>query len=94
MKRAVLQWFLHSVALADFAVHDDQLRHLALLVPDSGRDRLRDPLGAVVVLDAVIQLSSASRAARPAGRLEHLKAIIGMDLLKRLGFPEFCCGIA
>ena len=90
----VLQLFFGSFALGDVAIHDDQFRDLAFLIADSAGERFQNPPGTVFVADAVFELSSDSRAARLAGCLQHLEAIVRVDLLEGRGFPQFGRGIA
>src|SRR4051812_15887356 len=83
MKEVVFEKLLGSLALRYIAVHDHQLRDLALAITNGAGDGFEYAPASVLVLDAVLQRLAESAFARSAGRLQDSHAVVGMNLLER-----------
>lgn len=83
MKQMVLELLFCLLALGNTAIHNHQLRDLTFGVADRARYRLQDSPTAVLVPDPVLQPFSDASFPRFSCCLQHLEAIVGMDLLER-----------
>ena len=90
MEEIVLELLLGSLALADVAVHDHQLRHLALAVSNRAGHRLQYAPASILVLDAVLESLANAGFARLARGLKHPETIVRMNLLEGRGLAQFC----
>src|SRR5271166_3900159 len=89
MKSTVFQLFFRLLALSNIAIDDDQLDDFTVLVADRVGDRLEGAPLSVLVADAILQPFAKSGSASFLGRLQDLKAVVGMDLFEGGSFGQF-----
>ena len=77
--------FFGSFALGDVAIDNHEFGDFAFLIADGAGHRFEHSPGAVLMTDAILQLSADSGAARFSRGLQNLETIVGMDLLKGRG---------
>jgi hypothetical protein len=88
VKQVVLELFFRPLALGDVAIHNHQLRHCTLGIPDRARHRLSTRQLPSLVLDTIFQPLSCARLSSLARRVEHPEAIVRMNLLEGGSFPQ------